>query len=182
MRDQIRLGLPREPRWLDLAGTARVLMRPPTTALISAAQHAAMAEADAIRAGQEGLIAAGADVDGLDLDDPHIVAGLAHELMVQALARYLVTDWQGVFDAEGNALAFDAKLLPRLMAIEDVAAAFWRHVLEPERRRAAEGNASAPSPNGISAGALDTAPDASLARPVAPRHAAPPVPTSATLP
>jgi hypothetical protein len=160
MREKIRLGLPREPRWIDLAGTARVLLRPATTALISAAQHAAMAEADAIRAGRTGLIAAGADVEGLDLDDPHIAAGLAHDLMVCALARYLVTDWEGVFDAEGNALAFDPKLLPQLMAIEDVAAAFWKHFLEPERRRVLEGNASAPSPNGISAGAPDTAPAA----------------------
>jgi hypothetical protein len=119
-----------------------------------------MAEADAIRAGRTGLIDAGAEVDGLDLDDPHIAAGLAHDLMVCALARYLVTDWEGVFDAEGNALAFDPKLLPQLMAIEDVAAAFWKHFLEPERRRVLEGNASAPSPNGISAGAPDTAPAA----------------------
>jgi len=158
MPDQIRLGLPREPRWIDLAGTARVLVRPATTALISAAQHAAMAEADAIHAARSGLQAAGAEVDGLDLDDPHIVAGLAHDLMVRALARYLIADWEGVFDAEGNTLAFDPKLLSQLMAIEDVAAAFWKHVLEPERRRSAEGNASAPSPNGISAGAPDTAP------------------------
>lgn len=175
MRDPIRLGLPREPRWIDLAGTARVLVRPATTALISAAQHAAMAEADAIRAGRLGLIDAGASVDGLDVDDPHIAAGLAHDLMVRALARYLVTDWDGVFDADGNALAFDAALLPQLMAIEDVAAAFWRHVLEPERQRAAEGNASAPSPNGTLAGAPDTAA-------VVSPGVAPPAPTSAMLP
>lgn len=181
MREQIRLGLPRAPRWIDLAGTARVLLRPATTALISAAQHAAMAEADAIHAARSGLQAAGAAIDGLDLDDPHIVAGLAHELMVQALARYLVADWDGVFDADGNPLAFDAKLLPRLMAIEDVAAAFWKHVLEPERRRVLEGNASAPSPNGISAGAPDIA-SAASPMPVAPPHAAPPAPTSGTRP
>jgi hypothetical protein len=175
MRDQIRLGLPREPRWIDLAGTARVLVRPASTALISAAQHAAMAEADAIRAGRQGLLDAGAEVDGLDLDDPHIAAGLAHDLMVRALAKYLVTDWEGVFDADGDALAFDPKLLPQLMAIEDVAAAFWKHVLEPERRRIAEGNVSAPSPNGISAGAPATAKAAH-------QPAAGPVPTSSTLP
>jgi hypothetical protein len=175
MREQIRLGLPREPRWIALAGTARVLVRPASTALISAAQHAAMAEADAIRAGRQGLLDAGAEIDGLDLDDPHIVAGLAHDLMVRALARYLVTDWDGVFDAEGSALAFDPKLLPQLMAVEDVAAAFWKHVLEPERRRAAEGNASAPSPNGILAGAPDIA---AAAIP----GVVPPAPTSGTHP
>jgi hypothetical protein len=134
-----------------------------------------MAEADAIRAGRTGLIDAGAEVDGLDLDDPHIAAGLAHDLMVRALAQYLITDWQGVFDAGGNALAFDPKLLPQLMAIEDVAAAFWRHVLEPERRRTAEGNASAPSPHGTLAGAPDTAAAASLG-------AAAPAPTAGTPP
>jgi hypothetical protein len=175
MHDQIRLGLPRTPRWLELAGTARVLVRPATTALISAAQHAAMAEADAIHAGRQGLLDAGAEVDGLDLDDPHIVAGLAHDLMVRALARYLVTDWEGIFDRDGNALPFDAALLPQLMAIEDVAAAFWAHMLEPERRRIAEGNVSAPSPNGISAGALDTAeaaatPDATAPAPISATH------------
>ncbi|MCC6718769.1 MAG: hypothetical protein IT555_12865 [Acetobacteraceae bacterium] len=175
MPEKIRLGLPREPRWVALAGTARVLVRPATTALISAAQHAAMAEADAIRAGRQGLLDAGAAVDGFDLDDPHIVAGLAHDLMVRALARCLITDWDGVFDAEGNALAFDPKLLPQLMAIEDVAAAFWKHFLEPERRRVLEGNASAPSPNGTSAGAPDIAGAAN--RPVGE-----PAPTSATLP
>jgi len=175
MRDQIRLGLPRAPRWIDLAGTARVLVRPASTVLISAAQHAAMAEADGIRAERLGLIDAGASVDGLDLDDPHIAAGLAHDLMVRALARYLVTDWEGVFDAEGNALAFDPKLLPQLMAIEDVAAAFWKHVLEPERRRIAEGNVSAPSPNGTLAGAPDTAAAAI-------QGAGQPAPTSGTRP
>ena len=175
MREQIRLGLPREPRWVDLAGTARVLVRPATTALISAAQHAAMAEADAIRAARDGLLDAGAAVDGLDLDDPHIVAGLAHDLMVRALARYLVTDWDGVFDAEGKALAFDQKLLPQLMAIEDVAAAFWKHFLEPERARAAEGNAFAPSPNGTLAGAPD------IASAVIPNAGAP-VPIASTYP
>ena len=175
MPDQIRLGLPRELRWIDLAGTARVLIRPATTALISAAQHAAMAEADAIRAGRQGFLDAGAAVDGFDLDDPHIVAGLAHDLMVRALARYLITDWDGVFDADGNALAFDQKLLPQLMAIEDVAAAFWKHVLEPERRRIAEGNVSAPSPNGTLVGAPDTANAAIPA-------VAAPAPTSGTRP
>jgi hypothetical protein len=172
MPDQIRLGLPRAPRWIELAGTARVLLRPASTALIAAAQHAAMAEAEAVRAGRQGLLDAGVVIDGLDLDDPHLAAGLAHDLMVRALARYLVTDWEGVFDADGNALAFDAALLPQLMAIEDVAAAFWRHMLEPERRRAAEGNVSAPSPNGISAGAPDTAADA------ASQAVAPPAPTA----
>lgn len=176
MHDQIRLGLPRAPRWVALSGTARVLVRPATTALISAAQHAAMAGAEAVRAGRDGLLAAGAAVDGLDLDDPHIAAGLAHDLMVRALARYLVTDWEGVFDAEGTPLAFDAALLPQLMAIEDVAAAFWWHVLKPERERIAEGNASAPSPNGTLAGARDIA-DAVSATP-----AGPPAPTSATPP
>ncbi|MCX8003365.1 MAG: hypothetical protein N2688_00155 [Burkholderiaceae bacterium] len=134
-----------------------MLLRPATTALISAAQHAAMADVDSIRVGRDGLLAAGAEIAGLDLEDPHIAAGLAHALMLRALARYLVMDWDGVFDREGQPIAFDPALLPQLMAIEDVAAAFWAELIKPERSRAAEGNASAPSPNGTSAGALATA-------------------------
>jgi hypothetical protein len=175
MPKPIRLGLPRAPRWIDLGGTARVLVRPASTPLVVAAQNAAMAEAETIKVGRDGLLAAGGAIDGLDLDDPHVAAGLAHDLMIRALARYLIMDWEGVFDRHGVPLAFDAALLPQLMDLEDLAAAFWAELIRPERDRTAEGNVSAPSPNGTLAGAPDTA---SAALP----DAVPPAPTASTPP
>jgi hypothetical protein len=169
----LKLNRPKESRWVDLGRGVRVLRKPMTPAMLAAAQSAAKAEVLRIKAGRDGLLMHGAEVFGLDLDDPHVAAGLAQDVMTRALAKYLITDWQGVAADNGAPLPFDAAKLPDLMAHEDLANTFFADCLTPQLALAAEGNGFGPSPSGTSAAGPDTADAATPTPPAATTAAAP---------
>jgi hypothetical protein len=159
----LRLGLPREPYWLDLPGCVRLQVRPLTTAVMAAAQaraQQAVAElAEQVQARRE----AGLPLDGLpDLEDEAERAGLAQLLLVKALARYAILAWEGVLQAEGDA---QAPVTPETVGdlMEGywvVADAFLRRYTAPIDALLAEGNAFRPSPPGTSVAGAATAPSA----------------------
>jgi hypothetical protein len=118
----LSLDLPTEPYWVELPRGVRVEIRPVTTAVMAAAQAAALREADVEM-------------------DPDLARGLAFALLVKALARHAVTAWEGVGDAAGKPLPLSPEAVERLMDLDEMASAFWERALLPIRTVAAEGNA-----------------------------------------
>jgi hypothetical protein len=84
----LRLTLKTGPEWLDLGHGVRLQVAPLTTAIMMAARKSAQGQI---------ALPEGADDELADLDTDSI--GLA---MAKAVARIVVTDWQGVGDADGN--------------------------------------------------------------------------------
>jgi hypothetical protein len=128
----LTLSIPTEPSWIDLPQKVRLRIRPVTTAVVAAAQSASLREAEALRdAGDPG---------GLDLSDPDVAKGLGFALMVKALARYAVLEWEGVGDASGEPLPCTPDNVALLMDLDEMATAFWRAAFAPVAAVSAEGN------------------------------------------
>jgi hypothetical protein len=155
----LRLGLPREPRWLDLGYGVRLRVRPFNAAVLAAARSEAHALGRALRDNRAALLLAGLDPANLpDLEDEHVLAGVAETLLVKILARHVVDDWQGVLAADGSAAApLNDATLGELLDIPAMAGAFLRQATEPFAALVAEGNGSGAAPSGTSAAAPDTA-------------------------
>ncbi|MEQ9145239.1 MAG: hypothetical protein RLO08_12880 [Parvibaculaceae bacterium] len=131
----IRLNLSREPSWLDLGHDVRVRVAPLTTSLMAAARS-----------------------------DPAVAAlpeGASNETiavtMAKALARLVVLEWEGVGDAEGNPVPVTPEGIDALLDILPIFEAFQLRYVSKGLLLEAEKNGSALSPNGISAGATNTA-------------------------
>jgi len=131
----IRLNLTATPEWLDLAPGLRLLVGPLTTALMVSARADPVVEAMPEGAGTEELALA----------------------MAKAVARRAVLDWKGVGDANGNPVPVSPEGIDALLDIWPVFEAFQTTYVARGLILDAEKNASAPLPNGPSAGASDTA-------------------------
>ncbi len=144
-----------EAAWVDLARGVRVLHKPAADDVRRAVLS--WARQEAARAVAEKSQALPGWAPGEDEEN-----NLRWGFVVAGFARICITDWQGVdapFTPDGAA---------QLMQLEDMAVAYLHHVLEPLRALDAEGNASAPAPNGTTAGAQ------TIAGPVSdPENAAP---------
>jgi hypothetical protein len=147
----IRLNLSRKPRWLDLGHGVRVFVEPLTSAVMMAARSELR------------------DV----LPDPgsHAAKEKAAVALVRALGRIGIRDWEGVGDADGNPMPPTPERIDALLDLPPLYDAFERDHVGPALLLDEEKNASAPSPNGTSAGASDTAGPA-------PSVLAPPAPTT----
>jgi len=131
----IRLNLTATPEWLKLAPGLRLLVGPLTTALMVSARADPAIEELPDGAAQEELALA----------------------MAKAVARRAVLDWEGVGDDAGNAVAVSPEGIDALLEIWPVFEAFQTSYVARGLILDAEKNVSAPSPNGLSAGASDTA-------------------------
>jgi len=150
----IRLNLPTEPYWLDLPLGVRLKVRPLDTAVYEACRYRAAREARRIIEERKET-GKGSLVDEDDAD------GLATFLVTAALARAAIMEWQGVEDAEGKGVApVNDTTVSDLMRVPLIASEFRRRILEPYEALVAEGNAFGPTPNGASAEASTTAPNA----------------------
>lgn len=136
----IRLGMPREARWIDLPVGVRLKVRPLITALMQAAKFRAEREyraaAEAWKTAAEAGLADG--MVPLDTDDRK--AALLFSITVNEIARECVLDWEGVGNLEGEPIAFTSEGLPELMSHNGVAEAFWAAMTSPAAAVAAEGN------------------------------------------
>ncbi len=128
----LTLSIPTEPTWIDLPQDVRLRIRPVTTAVVAAAQSASLREAEALRDAR--------DAGDLDLTDPDVAKGLGFALMVKALARYAVLEWEGVGDASGESLPCTPDNIALLMDLDEMATAFWRAAFAPVAAVSAEGN------------------------------------------
>ena len=140
-----RLDQPREPRWLDLGLGVRVRVRPLDSAMFAAASRMARARIEADRPEW-----AAARLDGMD-------EGLWTAGLTTALAKLAILEWTGVEDA-GTTAAVTADAVRRLFDEEWVLAqAFHQDYVLAGEQLAAEGNGSAPVPDGSSAAGPTTA-------------------------
>ena len=131
----IRLDLSTEPKWLDLGSGLRLLVLPVTTATMVAARNDPDVEALPKDASQEQMAV----------------------VMAKAVARRVVTDWEGVGDANGKPVAVTPEGIDSLLDIWPVFEAFQTRCLAPHLMLEAEKNVSSPLPTGTSAGAKATA-------------------------
>lgn len=131
----IRLDLSTKPRWLDLGAGLRLHVLPVTTAIMVAARNDPAVEALPKDASQEQMAL----------------------VMAKAVARRVVTDWEGVGDADGKPVAVTPEGIDALLDIWPVFEAFQTRCLAPHLMLDAEKNVSSPLPNGTSAGAKATA-------------------------
>ncbi|MDG4602577.1 MAG: hypothetical protein P9C55_07425 [Defluviicoccus sp.] len=134
----IRLDLKREPHWLDLGHGVRVHVRPCTTALMMAAR----AEV------QRAIVPSQNETQA---------AGERTAALVKALGRLGVQDWQGVGDADCQAVPLTPEGVDALLDLWPMAEAFERLYLGPALLLDEEKNALGPAPNGTSAAGRDTA-------------------------
>ncbi len=131
----LTLDLTNEPRWHDLAPGVRVQLRPLTTAQMVATRSDPEVEAvpDATSDEERALIFA------------------------KALARRAVLDWEGVGDAEGNAIDPSPQAIDALLDIWPIFEAFQLVYVSKGLLLEQEKNVSAPLPSGVSVGATATA-------------------------
>jgi hypothetical protein len=78
-------------------------------------------------------------------------------VMAKAVARRVVTDWEGVGDANGKPVPVTSDGIDALLDIWPVFEAFQTRCLAPHLMLEAEKNVSSPLPSGTSAGAKATA-------------------------
>lgn len=131
----LTLDLTNAPRFHDLAPGVRVQLRPLTTALMVATRSDLAVDA----------------VPEAASDEERAVA------FAKALARRAVLAWEGVGDADGNPIDPSPEAIDALLDVWPIFEAFQLTYVSKGLLLEQEKNASAPSPNGPSAGASDTA-------------------------
>ena len=139
----LTLDLTNQPRWHDLAPGVRVQLRPLTTALMVATRSDPAVEAVPEEASDE---------ERVDASDEERAVAFA-----KALARRAVFAWEGIGDADGNAIEPNPEAIDALLDIWPIFEAFQLTYVSKGLLLEQEKNASALSPNGSSAGASDTA-------------------------
>ncbi|MCF7700552.1 hypothetical protein [Loktanella sp. M215] len=134
----LRLRLNRAPTWIDLAGGVRVEVVPPSSRLMLEVRET------------------------IDLGDGEADIGNAAFVLAygKALAVAAITDWEGVVGEDDQPAPVTPQNVAALMDIYQCYLAFRDAYITPALTLAAEGNVSAPSPNGTSAAAPATVPDA----------------------
>jgi hypothetical protein len=131
----LTLDLTNTPQWHDLVPGVRAELRPLTTALMVATRSDPAVEAVAEEAS----------------DEERAVA------FAKALARRAVLAWEGIGDADGNAIEPTPEAIDALLDIWPIFEAFQMTYVSNSLLLEQEKNASAPSPSGPSAGASATA-------------------------
>ena len=162
----LTLDLTNGPRWHDLAPGVRVQLRPLTTALMVATRSDPAVEAMPDAAPDE-------DPDETTDADPAVISEDERAMVfAKALARRAVLAWEGVGDADGNAIEPSPEAIDALLDIWPIFEAFQLTYVSKGLLLEQEKNASAPSPSGPSAGVSDTARVANPAKPAHPTRAA----------
>ncbi|MCQ0091302.1 hypothetical protein [Roseovarius sp. M141] len=131
----LTLDLTNEPRWHDLVPGVRVQLRPLTTALMVATRSDPAVE----------------EVPGKASDEERAVA------FAKALARRAVLSWEGIGDADGNAIDPSPDAIDALLDIWPIFEAFQLTYVSKGLLLENEKNVSASLPSGPSAGASATA-------------------------
>ena len=131
----LTLDLTNEPRWHELAPGVRVQVRPLTTALMVATRSDPAVEA-------------------VHEDAPDEDRALA---FAKSLAQRAVLAWEGIGDADGNAITPSPEAIDALLDVWPIFEAFQLTYVSKGLLLEQEKNASALSPTGPSAGATDTA-------------------------
>lgn len=158
----LTLDLTNDPRWVELAPGVRVQLRPLTTALMVATRKdpavAALPEPAFEGAGQIAPEALGVrEADAASRGADNVSEEERALIFAKALARRAVLAWEGVGDANGNALDPSPPHIDALLDIWPIFEAFQLRYVSKGLLLEQEKNVSAPLPTGSSAGASDTA-------------------------
>ncbi len=129
----LTLDLTNAPRWHDLAPGVRVQLRPLTTALMVATRSDPAVETVPEEASDE------------------------ERAFAKALARRAVLAWEGIGDADGNAIEPSPESIDALLDVWPIFEAFQLTYVSKGLLLEQEKNVSALSPNGPSVGVTDTA-------------------------
>ena len=155
----IRLIKRGERRTIDLGFGVVVTVKPVTTWVHRAAQHSAERMVRDL-AYEGGLIeAAGGSIRDIpDLHQRDGMLGLRDQMMLQALARHAIVEWQGVGDEDGTTIPPTPDAVDALIRDHPaIAARFEAEYLRELTEMYAEGNGSGAAPTGTSAAAPATA-------------------------
>lgn len=154
-----RIGsMPQGNMTLELPHGVTVAVRPLTTAVWQAARYAEAKAITDLRHGEAVLDELGIDTAMLpDLTNDAALVGLGHLLRVQALARAAIVSWAGVLGEDGLPVPVSPEAVNALMLYHDMSEAFAEQYEARMIAILSEGNASGPSPNGISAEGPNTA-------------------------
>ena len=131
----LTLDLTNTPHWHDLVPGVRVQLRPLTTAVMVATRSDPVFESLPEEAS----------------DEERAVA------FAKALARRAVLAWEGIGDADGNAIEPDPEAIDALLDVWPIFEAFQLTYVSKGLLLEQEKNASASLPNGPSVGASATA-------------------------
>ena len=131
----LRLDLSNTPHWLDLMPDLRVQLMPLTTALMVAARND-----DAVT-----------ELPDETSDEERAL------VFAKAIARIAILDWEGVGDVDGHNIPVSPEGIDALLDIYPIFETFQLRYVSKGLLMDAEKNASAPLPNGSSAGAQATA-------------------------
>ena len=143
----LKLNLKTEPYWLDLPGNVRIKVKPVSTAIMSAAQAMAM---EAYKTAS--------DSGELENQREGMKRGISESLLVKALAKLAITEWEGVLEANAEKLAeVNERNITDLMDIWLVAQDFFKAYVTQITLLESEGNGLALAANGISAAAAPIA-------------------------
>ncbi len=135
----LKLNLKTEPYWIPLPGNINVKVTPISTAIMSAAQSNARIDFMALEEQQGGI-------------DSSIRGGINESMLIKAMARLAIVEWNGVYLADGETLApVNPETIDQLMDIWLVAQDFFKEYVTQLRLLEFEGNVSAPVANGTSA-------------------------------
>jgi hypothetical protein len=139
---KLRLRTSSEPEWIALVDGAEVLVRPPTTFVVFAAQAKADTLYRQLQEGVDTITIAGGTIDGLPpMETPEQIQAVKETLFVLTLADAAIVDWRNINDDDGAPLAFDPKLLVHFVSHKDAAKAFLANYLHPLNQVVMEGNA-----------------------------------------
>lgn len=136
----LRIGIPRQARWIEIGAGVSLKVKPATTALVTTARTRAARQIDQMRQAQKDAQEAGLDYHGPDMTDREAIVGHAFALSVMSMARELVEDWSGVGDADGTPIPFALDGLGEVLAHTSLAERFIAQVMEAPEALAAEGN------------------------------------------
>lgn len=143
----LKLNLKTDAYWIDLPGKVRVKVKPISTAVMSAAQAMALEEYRRM-------------VDGGDLDPANecLRKGTSESLLITALAKLAIIEWEGVLASDSDSPApVTDQTVADLMDIWLIAQDFLKAYVMQFKLLETEGNVSAPAANGTSAAAAPTA-------------------------
>ena len=137
----LKLNLKTEAYWIDLPGTVRVKVKPVNTAMMSAAQASAAINYNAMVERKE-----------TDAKNDALRRGLSESLLVKALGKFAIIEWENVFKPDGDAPAeLNDTNVEQLFDFWVVADEFLKVYVSQIALVQSEGNVSAPAANGTSA-------------------------------
>ena len=157
----LKLDLQKKPYWLELPAGIRVKVRPFTSALMNAAQLSVKKQIEALRDEHQLRREAGADLSDMpDIEDEDTRFGWSESMLVKAVARAAIIEWEGVLKPEADEPApITKQTVSELMDVWFVAQEFWQKYSASLSRLEAEGNSSRLAANGTSGAGHHTALD-----------------------